>query len=57
MSEEEREYYAGVAEYYNLLISGGTDYHGINVKPNTKLGIGNNNIYITNLPILKELKK
>lgn len=57
MSEEEREYYASIAEYYNLLISSGTDYHGLGVKPNINLGTGINNIYITDLPILKELRK
>lgn len=57
MSEEEREYYKSVAEYYNLLISGGTDYHGEKVKPDIKLGTGRDNVYITNLPILKELTK
>ena len=57
MSEEEREYYYGIAEYYNLFISGGTDYHGEHVKPNIKLGTGINNVYITDLPLLKELTK
>lgn len=57
MSEEEREYYKSVADYYNLFISGGTDYHGEKVKPDIALGTGRDNIYITNLPILKELRK
>ncbi len=57
MSEEEREYYYGIAEYYNLFISGGTDYHGEHIKPNIKLGTGINNVYITDLPLLKELTK
>lgn len=57
MSEEEREYYASVAKYYNLLLSGGTDYHGEKVKPNIQIGTGRDNIYITNIPIEKELAK
>lgn len=57
LSEEEREYYKGVADYYNLFISGGTDYHGEKVKPTIDLGTGNDNIYITELPILRELSK
>lgn len=57
MSEEEREYYKGVADYYHLFISGGTDYHGEKVKHEIELGTGRDNIYITDLPILKELTK
>ena len=34
--------YKEIATKYNLLISGGSDYHGPNVKPNVKLGYINN---------------
>ncbi|MCH5166776.1 MAG: NUDIX domain-containing protein [Erysipelotrichales bacterium] len=55
MSQEEREYYMYIASKYQLYISGGSDYHGEKVKPDIKLGTGKNNIYITDLPILKKL--
>ena len=31
---------------FNLLISGGSDYHGINTKPDIELGIGKGNLKI-----------
>ena len=37
-SKEEVEYYLDIANKYNLLISGGSDYHGPNVKPDIELG-------------------
>ena len=53
---EEQEFYMELAKKYNLLISGGTDYHGPFIKPNISLGTGiNNNIHIEELSILKEL--
>ncbi len=45
-SEQERKYYHELAMRYNLLETGGTDYHGDN-KPNVELGSGiNNNVHI-----------
>ena len=45
-SEPERKYYHELAMRYNLLETGGTDYHGDN-KPNVLLGSGiNNNVHI-----------
>ena len=55
MSQEEREYYMYIARKYQLYISGGSDYHGEKVKTDIKLGTGKNNLYITELPILKRL--
>ena len=53
-TEEETEYYLEIANKYNLLISGGSDYHGPTVKPDIELGTGkNNNIYIKQLSLLK----
>ena len=39
---EDSKRYKEIATKYNLLISGGSDYHGPNVKPNVKLGYINN---------------
>jgi predicted metal-dependent phosphoesterase TrpH len=39
---EDSKRYKEIATKYNLLISGGSDYHGPNVKPNVKLGYLNN---------------
>ncbi len=39
---EDSKRYKDIATKYNLLISGGSDYHGPNIKPNVKLGYLNN---------------
>ena len=45
-----------MANDLGLLISGGSDYHGKNVKPDVELGTGkNNNLKIKNLSLLKNL--
>ncbi len=50
--------YLSLAVQNNLLISGGTDYHGVTVKPNIEIGSGINcNINIRELSLLKELRK
>lgn len=55
-TKEETEQYLKIAREYGLLISGGTDYHGITVKPHIELGTGeNNNIKIKQLTILNHL--
>lgn len=41
-SENQRAYYLELAQKYNLLISGGTDYHGPEVKPDVEIGTGRN---------------
>lgn len=54
---EEMKYYLEIANKYNLLISGGSDYHGPIVKPKIKLGTGeNNNIKIKKLSLLEQIK-
>ena len=56
-TEEETKLYLEIAHKYNLLISGGSDYHGPTVKPNIELGTGeNNNLHIKQLSILEEIK-
>ena len=55
-TQEEIELYTKLANKFNLLISGGSDYHGPTVKPSINLGTGeNNNLLITNLSILNNL--
>ena len=55
-SKEEMQYYLKIANQYNLLISGGTDYHGKTVKPDIELGTGkNNNIQIRKLSLLDKI--
>ena len=52
-TKEEMEYYLKIANEYNLLISGGSDYHGPNTKPDIFIGTGkNNNLHIKKLSIL-----
>lgn len=56
-TEEEMKYYEEIANKYNLLISGGSDYHGPFVKPNIMLGTGNNNLNIKRLSLLDEIHR
>lgn len=47
-TEEERKFYRELAKEFNLITTGGTDYHGPEVKPNIELGTGiNNNVCLT----------
>ncbi len=56
-TKEQTKLYLEIARKYNLLISGGTDYHGKSVKPDIELGTGrNNNVMIRSLSILNHLK-
>lgn len=55
-TKEEMNYYLDVADQYNLLVSGGSDYHGIVSKPDIQLGTGkNNNLKIKRLSLLDRL--
>ena len=46
-NEKEREFYKKIANDFNLITTGGTDYHGKEVKPNIELGSGiNNNVQV-----------
>lgn len=51
-TKEEMEYYLEIANRFNLLISGGSDYHGPVVKPDIKLGTGKDNIKIKSLSLI-----
>lgn len=47
-----------LANKYNLLISGGSDYHGESVKPDVELGTGvNNNLKIKQLSLVDYIQK
>ena len=55
-TNEEMAYYLDIANKYNLLVSGGSDFHG-SAKPDVSLGSGkNNNLCIRKLSILDKLK-
>ncbi len=57
-TKEEMKYYLEIANKYDLLISGGSDFHGQAIKPDVHLGSGkNNNIKIKSLSLLDELKR
>ncbi len=46
-TEEQRSYYQKLAQEFSLITTGGTDFHGFDVKPNIKFGSGiNNNVNI-----------
>ena len=52
------EKYLNLANKYNLLISAGSDYHGINVKPDIEIGRGyKNNVKIKRLSLVDEIKR
>lgn len=55
-TKKEMKYYLEIANKYNLLISGGSDFHGKTVKPKIELGSGiDNNIKIRKLSLLDKL--
>lgn len=56
-NEEMVDEYLRLAEKYDLLISGGSDYHGPVVKPDVGLGTGKDNIKIKKLSLLDEIHK
>ena len=52
---EEEEYFKGLAKKYDLLITGGSDFHGEN-KPTIQIGVGKGNLNIP-MKILEALRK
>lgn len=57
-TEKDSQLYLEFARKYDLLISGGSDYHGPNVKPKVKLGTGiNGNTKIKQLSLVYALRK
>ena len=56
-TKEEIKYYLFLAKKYNLLVSGGSDYHGSIVKPNIEIATGdNNNLKIRKLSLVDRIK-
>ncbi len=58
-TKEQIEYYKQLAKEFNLITTGGTDYHGKEIKPEIELGTGiNNNLNIDELSIsiIKEVE-
>lgn len=54
---EEQDEYLKLANKYDLLVSGGSDFHGPMTKPDVKLGTGkNNNIKIKSLSLVDYIK-
>lgn len=49
--------YLRLAEKYDLLITGGSDYHGPSLKPEIKLGRGRGNLKIKQLTLLDEIHR
>ena len=56
-SPDNVEEYLRLAEKYNLLISGGSDYHGPTVKPDIELGTGKGNVKVKQLTLLDAINK
>jgi len=55
---EEVNLYLDIANKYDLLISGGSDYHGPLTKPDIEIGTGrNNNLNIKSLSLVNYLRK
>lgn len=55
-TKEEMQYYLEIANKLNLLVSGGSDYHGKTVKPDIELGSGkDNNLHIKRLTLLDKI--
>jgi len=56
-TEEEMDYYLKIAKQYDLLVSGGSDFHGNNTKPDIELGSGKNqNLKIKKLSLVKHIQ-
>lgn len=55
-SDFEASQYIQIANELNLLVSGGSDFHGYTSKPDIKLGTGRDNLKIKKLSVLEKLK-
>lgn len=56
-SPELTEEYLKLAEKYNLLVSGGSDYHGPKIKPDVSLGTGRGNVKVKQLSLLDSINR
>ena len=55
-TSDETKFYLEIANKFDLLVSGGSDFHGKTVKPDIELGSGkNNNIKIKKLSLIDKL--
>jgi len=55
-TEDMRRKYLEIVKDLNLIYSGGSDYHGVNIKPDIELGYGiNDNLHIKKLTLLDKL--
>lgn len=55
-TKEEMIYFSSIAKRFNLLVSGGSDFHGEFIKPDIKIGTGkDNNLQIRRLTLLDKL--
>ena len=57
IAEKLEEEFLRLADKYNLLISGGSDYHGPNVKPDVELGTGKKNVKVKQLTLLDAINR
>lgn len=57
ITSKEHVFYMQLVDKYHLTYSGGSDYHGEQVKPDIELGHGRNNIYIEEVSVLNLIKK
>ena len=51
------EEYLRLANKFNLLITGGSDYHGPTIKPDVSLGTGKDNIKIKQLSLYDSIRR
>lgn len=57
-SLEDIKRYLALAKKYHLLVSGGSDYHGLFVKPDVELGyVSKEKIQVKDLSLVKELRR
>lgn len=54
---EMTEEYLRLADKYNLLVTGGSDYHGPEIKPKVSLGTGKNNLKIKQLTLVDSIHR
>jgi predicted metal-dependent phosphoesterase TrpH len=55
-TKEQEQYYMQMVQDLNLLYSGGSDYHGINVKPDIEIGTGKGNLKIKEVSVVNYLR-
>lgn len=57
-TEKHRQFFQFLCRQHNLLESGGTDYHGVHIKPDVKILSGkNNNVQVKQLSLVDEIRR